>query len=49
VIFVLPGSGGGFEGFDLAQPHELLLGRLGNEGTALPASDQHVDIPDKLV
>src|SRR5260370_31019114 len=36
MVLVLPGTGGGFQGFDLAQAHQFLLRRLGEKSAAPP-------------
>src|ERR1700687_2670302 len=36
MVLVFPGAGGGFQGFDLTQAHQLLFRRLGEKSTAPP-------------
>src|ERR1035437_1502249 len=42
MVFILPGTGGGFQGFDLTQAHQLLFRRLGEKSTAPPLADDGV-------
>src|ERR1017187_3015847 len=49
MVSILPGSGGGFQGFDLAQSHELLLRRLGEKSAAPSFTDEGVDLGRQLL
>src|ERR1039458_8689832 len=49
MVLVLPGTGGGFQGFDLAQAHEFLFCRLGEKSTAPPLADDGIDLGNQLL
>src|ERR1035437_7797618 len=49
MVLVLPGTGGGFQGFDLAQAHQLLFCRLGEKSTAPPLADDGIDLGNQLL
>ena len=49
MVFVLPCSGGAFQSLDLAETHQLLLGRLRKECAAASFADQGVDLHDQLL
>src|ERR1039457_1502910 len=49
MVLVFPGTGGGFQGFDLAQAHQLLFRRLGEKSAAPPLADESVDLDSQLV
>src|ERR1035437_951725 len=49
MVLVFPGTGGGFQGFDLAQAHQLLFRRLGEKSTAPPLADDGVNLGNQLL
>src|ERR1035441_1908888 len=49
MVLVFPGTGGGFQGFDLAQTHQFLFRRLGQKSAAPALADQGVDLDSQLV
>src|ERR1700736_5256427 len=44
MILVFPRTRGGFQRLELAQPHELVFGRLSEETAALAAADHRVNV-----
>jgi hypothetical protein len=49
MVFILPGTGGGFQRFDLPKAHEFLFGGLGDEAAALTSAYQRVNVLDQLI
>src|SRR5260370_22580622 len=44
MVLVLPGTGCGFQGFDLAQAHQFLFRRLGEKSTAPSFTDDGINL-----
>src|SRR5664279_3325430 len=49
MVLVFPGARNGFQGFNLAQAHQLFFCRLGKKSTAPPLADDRVDLGNQLL
>src|SRR5258708_9889371 len=49
MVLVLPGTGCGFQGFDLAQAHQFVFRRLGEQSTTPSFADDGIDLGNQLL
>src|ERR1035437_8043550 len=49
LLSILPGAGGGFQGFDLTQAHQLLFRGVSEKITAPALADDRVDLGNQLL